>query len=627
MKTAPIVAAEVDFTGDAPSSPMYGDLYHPREDALAQARDVFIAGNGLPQRWQDQPRFTILEAGFGLGNNFLATWAAWRDDPARCARLHFFSLEQHPLTKADFARAHAHSPLRALADQLRAQWPSHTPNLHSLSFDAGRVQLLLGYGDAATLAREIVAQVNAFYLDGFAPAHNATMWSPALFTALARLAAHDASVATWSAARVVREGLASVGFAVQAAQGPGRKRDITLARYAPRHVAPRAPGRQLPQSPPQHAVIVGAGLAGAAAARALSQAGVPCTVFERAPLAASGASGNPAGLFHSTIGRDDGLHHRLHRGASFAAARWLRDAGGEPSGLLRLHDDADAVRGIVDAQRLPPDHVRPLDRDAASALAGVPLAGPAWHFVDGGFADPALLVRHALALPGVHFCPATGVRRIEAHADGWRVFGDEGQLLADTSLVVLAASHDALPLAGLPPHWLSRTRGQVSWLPVSALRIAPPRLPVASGGYALTLQDVPGGRLLLGATQQPGDDDPALRAEDHAHNLARAAALFGLPSLLCDEHAHIEGRVGWRAVTRDRLPIVGAAPDLATKSTRHGSRFVPRRAGLFVLTGLGSRGLTTAALCGELIAAQATGAPWPLEADLVDAIDPARFVV
>jgi tRNA 5-methylaminomethyl-2-thiouridine biosynthesis bifunctional protein len=623
MKTAPIVAAEVDFAGEAPRSPLYGDLYHPREDPLAQAREVFLAGNGLPQRWQGRPRFTILEAGFGLGTNFLATWAAWRDDPARCTRLHFISLEQHPLTKADFARAHAQSPLHALAGQLLAAWPPHTPNLHSLAFEGGRVQLLLGYGDATTLARELVAQVHAFYLDGFAPAGNPALWSPTLFAALARLAARDATAATWSAARVVRDGLARAGFEVQAATGPGRKRDITLARYAPRHVAAAPPGRRLPVAPPSHAVIVGAGLAGAAAARALSQAGLACTVFDRAPQAASGASGNPAGLFHATIGRDDGPHHRLHRAAGFHAARWVREAGGEPSGLLRLGDDPDTMRRIVDAQRLPPEHVRPLDRDAASALAGVRLGGPAWHFVEGGCADPQSLVRHALSLPGVRLRPGGDVQRVEPGADGWRVLGPDGDVLAEAPLVVLANAHGALPLAGLPSQWLARSRGQVSWFDKAVLCIAPPRLPVASGGYLLTLPD---GRVLVGATQQPGDDDPRLRDEDHVHNLARAAALFGVPSLLRDEHAHIEGRVGWRAVTRDRLPIVGAVPDLATPPVRKEVRFVPRHAGLYVLAGLGSRGLTTAALCGELIAAQATGAPWPLEADLAEAIDPARLL-
>jgi tRNA 5-methylaminomethyl-2-thiouridine biosynthesis bifunctional protein len=43
----------------------------------------------LPQRWAGRRHFVILETGFGLGHNFLATWAAWRDDPQRCEDLWF----------------------------------------------------------------------------------------------------------------------------------------------------------------------------------------------------------------------------------------------------------------------------------------------------------------------------------------------------------------------------------------------------------------------------------------------------------------------------------------------------------------------------------------------------------
>ena len=56
-------------------------------------------------------------------------------------------------------------------------------------------------------------------------------------------------------------------------------------------------------------------------------------------------------------------------------------------------------------------------------------------------------------------------------------------------------------------------------------------------------------------------------------------------------------------------------------------RLLPREPGLFVLTALGARGLTLAPLLGQLVAAQAVGAPWPVEQDLADAVDPARWWV
>jgi tRNA 5-methylaminomethyl-2-thiouridine biosynthesis bifunctional protein len=624
VKTAPIVAAAVDFSdGAAPRSPAFGDVYHPRAGAAEQAAQVFLAGNGLPARWRGRAAFTVLETGFGLGGNFLATWAAWRADAQRCARLHFVSLEQHPLARADLARALAASPWPALAHELLAAWPPLVPGLHALDFERGQLRLLLGFGDAATLARELVARVDAFYLDGFAPARNPAMWSPALFAALARLAAPGASAATWSAARSVRDGLAHAGFAVHAAAGAGSKREITLAQYAPRHRAAAPAGRVLPAAAPTHALIVGAGLAGAATARALARAGIACTVFDAEREPAQHASGHPAGLYHGTVGSEDGVHARWHRAASLAAARWARDAGAAPQGLLRLGDDPAAMHALIAAQHLPPDYVQALDADAASARAGRRLARAAWFYPQGGAADPGALVRHALATPGVNWRGGVAVHMLRETAQGWQLLDAAGRPIAEAPLVVLANAHDALRLARLPAAWARRSRGQLSWLAPGDLMLPPPALPIASGSYVLALPD---GGLLVGATQQPDDDDASVRADDHALNLAAAERLLGTP--VARRGAQPAGRVAWRMLTRDRLPLIGPVPDLAAAPPlRREPRFVARQRGLYLHCALGTRGLTTAALGGALIAAQASGAPWPLEADLADALDPARFVL
>jgi tRNA 5-methylaminomethyl-2-thiouridine biosynthesis bifunctional protein len=634
MRTAPIVPARIDFGRDdgVPWAPEFGDLYHPREGVLAQAHGVFLGGNGLPGRWQGRDRFTIVETGFGLGHNFLATWNAWRGDPSRCARLHFVSFEKHPLRRDDLQRALAQSPWPDLARHLVQAWPALTPNLHEIDFDDGRVRLLLGFGDATTLARETVARADAFYLDGFAPARNEAMWTPDLFRALARLAVPGATVATWSAARAVRDGLAGAGFDVQAAPGPGRKRDITLARFAPRFVPPAPPGRRPPTSPPDHAVVIGAGLAGAAAARALAREGIACTVLDSAALPAAGASGNPAGLFRGAVGVDDGPHMRWHRAASFVAAAWVREAAargvpGAADGLLRLDAAGSlaAMQAIVQAQALPQDHVDALDAASARALTGVALTRPAWHFAQAGWAAPAALVADALTRPGVVWRGNADVRTLRRTGADWQVLDAQDQVLAEAPLVVLANADGALPLAGLPPAWASRHRGQVSWAGAADVASPLPRLPIASGHY---LMGLPGGGLLFGATQQPGDEDAGVRDADHAANLAGAAALVGGHPLLRDG-APLEGRVGWRMVTRDRLPMAGQAPDLQASmpARRDAPRLVPRRDGLFLLCALGSRGLTSAALAARLVVAQATGAPWPVEADLADALDPARFAL
>ena len=518
------------------------------------------------------------------------------------------------------------SPVPTLAQQLIDAWPPATCNLHLFDFEQGRVRLLLAFGDVATWAREIVARVDAFYLDGFAPARNPAMWSRSVFSMLSRLAAPGATAATWSATRAVRDGLHGAGFEVHAAPGSGGKRDITLARFAPRFTPTPPPGRRLPTQAPSHAVVIGSGLAGAFTARALAQQGIACTVFDRCREPACEASGNPAGLFHGAVMGHDGPHARLLRSAALhMSARLGAAIGGDPAGggLLRLESNLtlERMQQLIERQALPTAYVQALSAVDASGLAATRLANPAWYYPGGGWADPRALVRDALATAGVDWRGASAVQRIARHLEGWQLFDGKGDVIAETPLLVLANADDALRLAGLPAPWLQRQRGQVSWT-ASAIDNAP-RMAIAGGGYALTLRD---GRLLFGASSQPGDWDATLRDSDHQDNLAKAERLLGRP--LPVDMASLGGRVGWRANTPDRLPLVGPAPDLAAPRPARSDapRLLPRQPGLWLHSGLGSRGMTTAALCAELIAAQASGAPWPLEADLVDAIDPARWL-
>ena len=213
---------------------------------------------------------------------------------------------------------------------------------------------------------------------------------------------------------------------------------------------------------------------------------------------------------------------------------------------------------------------------------------------------------------------------IEHGTDGWRVFDRDARVIAEAPVLVLANAEDALRLAVLPPAWAERVRGQVTWLAASDAAVMP-RLPIASGGYVLALPN--DGGLLIGATSQRGDEDAQVRQADHAVNLERARHLLGCNA--ARDGAPLHGRIGWRIVTRDRLPLIGLVPDLAgpLPKRRDAPRLLTRRPGLYLHAALGSRGLTTAALGGELIAAQLCGAPWPLEADLADAVDPARFVL
>ncbi|MGH8851124.1 MAG: tRNA (5-methylaminomethyl-2-thiouridine)(34)-methyltransferase MnmD, partial [Casimicrobiaceae bacterium] len=257
-----IVPAALAFDASGnPFSPEFHDVYHSADSGPGQAQHVFLHGNGLPARWAAAPVFTIVETGFGLGLNFLATWQAWRDDPRRCTRLHFVSIARSPFARDDIATLHTRCPSwAALSSELRAAWPPTMPGMHRLHFDDDRVTLTLAFDEAIEAARELVVAADAFYLDGFAPDRNPAMWSPRLIKALARLAAPGATLATYTSAGSVREALGAAGFAAEKRPGFGRKREMLVARYAPRWpLRPRPESH--PSWPQRHAMVIGAGLA------------------------------------------------------------------------------------------------------------------------------------------------------------------------------------------------------------------------------------------------------------------------------------------------------------------------------------------------------------------------------
>ncbi|MBV8122895.1 MAG: FAD-dependent 5-carboxymethylaminomethyl-2-thiouridine(34) oxidoreductase MnmC [Burkholderiaceae bacterium] len=653
MKTHAIVPAQVDFSGlNPPHSPQFEDLYHPRAGAFAQAQHVFLRGNGLPERWQGRPRFVILETGFGLGNNFLATWSAWRQDTQACERLIFISIEKHPLRREDLRKAHAHSPAPELAAQLVEAWPPLTHNLHLLDFEGGRVRLMLALGDARDWLRELVAEVNAFYLDGFSPAQNPDIWDRYTLKLLARLAVPGASVATWCASRSVREALTETGFRVDLAPGFANKSDMTLGRFVPRHTLARPAGRQALAPTARHVLVIGAGLAGAACADALARHGVDCTLLETLDAPAQAASGNPGGLFHGTLNPNDGLHARFNRGAALLTgrlSRQLHDQGALPwlqQGLLRLETQRSLVQmqAVLQQLGLPADYVQALDSDQAARMSGWPLRQPAWFYPGGGALAPGDYVRALLARSAhrARLCTRAAVATLQIRDAGCLALDAQGQVLAQGDAVVITAGAASLDLArsafvGAYPEstasgivWpdMVSQRGQITQVRATSADLFAPALPLAGTGYALA-EPGPDGvplrdSLFCGATTQDHDLDPQLRASDQAFNLQQLRTLSGMD---WPEPEQWTGRVGWRAVTADKLPLVGALGTLPADGRNDQVRLLPRLPGLLLCTGLASRGITWAALCGELAASQLLGTPRPVEASLLDAVDPMRFAV
>ncbi len=622
----PLTPARLAYTEDGtPFAPDYGDVYHSADGGPGQAEHVFLHGNGLPGRWRGRERFVILELGFGTGLNFLATWAAWQDDPAACTRLHYVAVEAHPFTAADLAQLHARWPqFAALSQALRARWPVLTPGLHRLEFAGGRLTLTLAFGDAEALLPKLTLTADALYLDGFDPKKNPGLWSAGLFRRLARLAAPGATLATWCVAGAVRAALDEAGFQCERRPGFGRKREMlagTLARSSP--AAPTPP------PPERHALVVGAGLAGAALCERLAARGWRLTLLERHATPAAEASGNLAGIVRPLVSRDDNIASRFTRVAYLASLRaWSAfdpPPRWAPCGVLQLARNPQHEASQADAVRLqayPADYVRWLSRLEAADLVDWPVAQGGWFFPAGGWAQPPSVCARMLARCGDALQARYGVEVASLRHQGglWQALDANGGGLAAAPVLILATGTGTVWPSPAPPLPLRRVRGQVSHLP--AAQLPELRLALCREGYLTPPLD---GLACVGASYD-FDDDPQPRRESHAGNLARLGQMLPGAEAPFSPDA-LDGRVGFRSVAPDRLPVVGALPAAPPEDREMRLADVPRLPGAFALTGLASRGLTWAWLAAELLASRLEGEPLPLETDLADALDPARFLL
>ena len=615
----------------APYSPRFGDRYRSELGGLEQAREVFLAGCGLPAAWHAKAQWRILETGFGLGLNFLVTWAAWKADPMRPRLLHFVSTEAYPASAEDVLRsATAHPDLSPLATQLQRQLWGLLPGFHRLVFEDGQVLLTLCIGDAKAMLRQQQFEADSVYLDGFSPQKNPDIWDVHTFKAVARCCRRGTRIASWTVARNVRDALEQCGFVVTKTQGTPPKRDNLQGEYNPPW-EPKKAAYMAPPTPmqPTTCVVIGAGLTGAAIAASLARRGWQVVVLDAASAPASGASGLPAGLLVPHVSPDDSLLSRLSRSGvrmTLQQAQALLAPGVDWDHTGVLEHGVDGLPKVLpqvwaqDWSAAAADWSRTASPDQL-AQCGLPATTSAlWH-AQAGWIKPASLVHAWLTAPGIEWRGNAQAAQLQAAPAGWQVLNASGELLAQADLVVLAAAYDSRALAATVhtvPLALQPIRGQLSWGPHKAQpqAMAPSpsfsAFPVNGHGALIPAVSIAGAwAWLSGSSYERDCETPEIKPQDHHENLARLKILLPWVAAQLEDQFNAQQVHGWagiRCATPGRLPILGR---IATAKSG---------AEVWVCGGMGSRGLTFAGLCAELLAARLHGEPLPIENRLVQAL-------
>jgi tRNA 5-methylaminomethyl-2-thiouridine biosynthesis bifunctional protein len=568
---------------------------------------------GVAGAWAGRPQWRILQLGFGSGLNVLAPWQAWRDDAQRPRLLHIVCIEAHPPPREGLLRAADADPaLAELARRLAAQWHGLLPGFHRLAFDDGHVLLTLCIGDTRSMLRAQHFEADAIVLDGMGPMHDPADATPDTLKAISRFARPGARLVSSNGTPAVREGLVQNGFKVRASSG----RDGLEGEFVPTWTVRRRTPAAVAATP-GHCAVVGAGLAGAAVAASLVRRGWRVTVLDAGNQPATGASGVPAAVFAPHVSPDDALLSRLTRAGLRLTGQQLHD---------RLEEGVHWRASGVIERRAPGDARLPADwsadgpneswrADAAQLrAAGLPDDTIAlWH-AGGGWARPARLVSAWLAQPGVTVrCGARVDRIVPGVAPaGWQLLDGEGRLLVEADRVVIAAGADSAALA--PQFPLQPVRGQVAWGRMTEA----PDLPVTplngDGHFIAHVPDADGACWLTGATFDRDSRDPRVREADTEANRERLARLHPSAAAMLGA-AFAQGKVqawaGVRCASHDRRPLVGPCDADAPQ-------------GPWLCSALGSRGLSFAVLCAELLAARWHAEPLPLPTALAAALDTGR---
>ena len=593
-----------------PYSEDYGDIYHSQQGALKQAEFVFLKGNNLPGRWEKCDFFTILETGFGLGLNFLTTWSAWRKRHHKGGRqLHFISVENRWLRKEQFARIHQRWPeLAHLSSKLEEVWPLNLSGMHQLTFDHGSVILTLILGDARPGLANLIAQVDAFYLDGFSPSKNPSIWSTRVFQELCRLSKPGATLATWSVSRQVREGLISVGFDIYKTVGFGQKKQMLIAnRPGPWQ------GSMLAR---KKVAVIGAGLAGSACAQSLDQLGAAVTVFDAATLPAQGASGNFSGVFRPLPNLSHDARAQLIQAAFYDTVRELKAYSPDLvdhalCGVLHLAKDvrsAQRQQACIERFRLPEEMVSFRAPDSLKNKGANQFGG--WWFPEGGWVDPRMLCQVRLSQVDLQLGARVGrVCQVEGQ---WQVF-DENKMLSGCfdevvlthAAGLLANCFLSLPSVQASAKLLRASRGVICAYPGKLVDLS---YVLAKHGYVTPYLSGHAAQV-FGANQQLDQMSLEIQNQDLLENIRRLqSTLSGMVSVEFLSESRLSARAGVRPLSRDKMPLVGKLEE-----------------GLWMLNGLGSRGIVLSGLCGKLLASQMMGRPWPISQRLAQVLNPLRW--
>ena len=672
--------AQVHFNeSGTPVADHFDDVYFSNDSGIDETQHVFVAGNDLAERWQQwrNPTFVIAETGFGTGLNFLVAMRAFNefraanpDHPLK--RLYFITTEKFPLPQQDMQRAlEAFPALKDEAQALASLYPMGLEGCHRLHFDNHSTTLDLWIGDVHELLPQwhspVDGLIDAWFLDGFAPSKNPDMWTDALFSQMARLSKTGTTFGTFTAAGIVKRGLAGVGFTIKKRNGFGRKRDMLTGVFNQDNENVQHKLR-LPAGPyyryandsldkTSKVAVVGSGLAAATACLALVKRGINTTLYFNGDTLASGASGNPQGGFYPQLHSEASIASRI-QAHSFLYARQaydhtiehvkacgLADVAHDFCGVIQLNFNdkvAERQNKLAAADVWPETLIKPVDSKEVSDIANLPLPYSGLYIGLGGWLSPPQLVTAMIeeALQSgkltlkpnhtyvSHEAVETTKQRVQIR---FNLDSAENEEVITADHLILALGAGAVNASDFDSLSLRPVRGQVEAIPTQ-MPIEQLNTVLCHKGYMTPVFE---GRHALGSTYVKNDLNTDVRGGETEMNLATHEQALANTDIVQALQHDGKARAATRLGSPDHQPVVGALHNFDSLKEHYTMLGVGKpltsapvlpSSVVSTLTCLGSRGLTTAPLMAEVLVSSLCKEPLPLSNELLNAVNTSRFM-
>ncbi|MCU4674673.1 bifunctional tRNA (5-methylaminomethyl-2-thiouridine)(34)-methyltransferase MnmD/FAD-dependent 5-carboxymethylaminomethyl-2-thiouridine(34) oxidoreductase MnmC [Catenovulum sp. 2E275] len=657
-----IQTASLEFQQNGtPVSTEFDDIYFSKDNGLEESLYVFQQGNDLLNRWQNwqQSHFTIAETGFGTGLNFLAvcqTFSQFKQNNPNhpLKQLNFISFEKYPLSKTDLAQALAPwQMLSCWSEQLVNAYPYLVKGAHRLEFD-NQIKLDLWLGDILEQLPEVPDNhngvVDAWFLDGFAPSKNQAMWHPTVFEQMARLASPNGTLATFTAAGFVRRGLIEAGFTVNKRKGFGYKREMLTGIFQPDSAKPKTTvhAAQFPvsSSSSKQTCIVGGGIAAICSALTLALRGHQVRLICQGELA-DGASGNRQGAIYPLIQNNHNsitdCHLKSYQYACQFYQKWRNtfEFSADFCGVVQLafSDKMQArQQALLDNPVWPREIFEWVTQPDIAELTGIQFNFAGLHFPDAGWLNPMSFILAAIkyltAQNSLTVSVNTQLTEFNRINNSWHLSCQQNGKTVEfkTDNLVLCQGWQLNQTTQTQHLKLEPSRGQVSYLTATEQVTSLKKVICHKGYLTPSWQNL----LCVGATFEQDNTNCNHLYQDDIKNLQlHQKHTPELTDWLIPDNLD-SSRASIRATTKDRLPMIGCFSPVNsfTADFAHfakGGR-APKQAAqvypnLYVLAGLGSRGLTNAPLMAECLAAIINDEILPLSIKTFEALHANRFII